>query len=156
MSAIDREPFPKGVLVAAGVLILVAIAAAAYGRAHNVAEIAAAERREAQGAPVAVLEVRFSDRPDGSVLVEEAVSSQTIETIAPGSDGFIRGVMRGMAHARRIRNIDATPPFRLSRFENGTVILEDPETGRIIDLRAFGNTNNAAFARLMNNAEDLS
>lgn len=156
MSAIDREPFPKGVLVAAGVLILVSIAAAAYGRAHNVAEIAAAERRAAQGAPSAVLEVRFTDRADGSVLVEEAVSGRIIETIPAGSDGFIRGVMRGMAHARQIRDIGPATPFRLSRFESGAVILEDPTIGRIIDLRAFGETNNNAFARLMESAEDLS
>lgn len=156
MSAIDREPFPKSVLVAAGVLIMVAIAAAALGSANNVAEIAAAERRAAHGPPAAVLEVRFADQSDGSVLVQEANSGRIIETIPVGSDGFIRGVMRGMAHARRVRDIDATPPFRLSQFENGSVILEDPATGRIIDLRAFGSSNNDAFARLIENAEEMS
>ncbi len=156
MSAIDREPFPKAVLIGAGVLIMAAIAAAAYGEANNVAEIAAAERRAAQGPPAAVMQVRFSDQSDGSVFVEDADSGQIIEIIPAGSDGFIRGVMRGMANARRIRDIDAGPPFRLAQFENGAVILEDPETGRIINLRAFGEVNNAAFARLIAHAEDLS
>ncbi|MFY7781768.1 MAG: photosynthetic complex assembly protein PuhC, partial [Tagaea sp.] len=40
-------------------------------------------------------------------------------------------------------------PFRLSMWRDGSLVLDDPATGRRVDLRAFGATNRDAFARLL-------
>ena len=69
--------------------------------------------------------------------------------LPPGSNGFIRGVMRGLARERMLHGIDAAPPFRLIRWADGRLSLEDTATGRLIDLAAFGPTNAQAFARLL-------
>jgi putative photosynthetic complex assembly protein len=58
-------------------------------------------------------------------------------------------VVRGLAHDRIRRGLDAGPPFRLSRWADGRLELQDVATGRRIDLRAFGATNRDAFARLL-------
>ena len=73
-----------------------------------------------------------------------------VDTLAPGSNGFIRVVLRGLARERKLGDIGPQPPFRLTRFVNGQITLTDTSTGKQIDLDAFGSTNAEAFARLMN------
>ena len=68
----------------------------------------------------------------------------------PGSNGFIRVVLRGLARERKLGDIGAQPPFRLTRFSNGQITLTDTSSGKQIDLDAFGSSNTQAFARLMN------
>jgi putative photosynthetic complex assembly protein len=65
-------------------------------------------------------------------------------------------VLRGMARERRSRGVDSTPPFRLVRWSDGRLSLEDPSTQREIALEAFGPTNSGAFADLFTRAEAAS
>jgi putative photosynthetic complex assembly protein len=44
---------------------------------------------------------------------------------------------------------DLDTPFRLTDWTDGRLTLEDRSTGRSVELRAFGATNAAAFARLL-------
>jgi putative photosynthetic complex assembly protein len=46
-------------------------------------------------------------------------------------------------------------PFRLTLWHDGRLVLDDPATGRHVDLRAFGTTNRNAFARLLPRSDDL-
>jgi putative photosynthetic complex assembly protein len=94
-------------------------------------------------------DLRFKDRADGAVAVHEAGDDRLVAVLPPGGDGFIRGTMRGLARERRQREIGAEPPFRLTRWDNGRLSLEDVGTGRRINLEAFGPTNVQAFARLL-------
>lgn len=152
MSALDSEPFPRGALIAAGALIgfaLISTAAARLTRINTPAPPAAATRP----APTRSIELRFVDEADGSVSVHDGRSNRQIASLAPGTNGFIRGVMRGLAHDRMRRGIGAAPPFRLSRWDTGRLALEDTVTGRRIDLDAFGSSNKDAFARLLRGSE---
>ena len=67
----------------------------------------------------------------------------------PDTNGFVRGVMRGMARDRLSRHIGQAPPFRLSRDARGKLWLQDTATSRLIDLEAFGEGNRAAFAAFL-------
>jgi putative photosynthetic complex assembly protein len=82
-------------------------------------------------------ELRFIDRDDGAVVVLSCRMA-TVGVLAPGTNGFVRGVMRGMARERRSKNIDAGPPYRLAVWSDGRLTLDDPSTGRWIELAAFG------------------
>ena len=84
------------------------------------------------------------------MLVYDARDHQLVDTLAPGSNGFIRVVLRGLARERKLGDIGAQPPFRLTRYASGQITLTDTSTGKQIDLGAFGSTNTEAFARLMN------
>jgi putative photosynthetic complex assembly protein len=146
MSQAIHEPVvPKGGVFAAAALILFALAAVTTVRLTGVGGIhmtlpAAVESRDLQ----------FEDGRNGAVLVFDASDHRLVDTLAPGSNGFIRVVMRGLARERRLGDIGAQPPFRLTRYAGGQITLTDTSTGKQIDLGAFGSSNTEAFARLMN------
>ena len=143
--AIHEPVVPRGGIFAAAALILFALAAVTtvrltgVGGAHMTLP-AAVESRD----------LRFEDGEKCAVLVFDANDRQLVDTLAPGSNGFIRVVMRGLARERRLGDIGAEPPFRLTRYAGGQITLTDTSTGKQIYLGAFGSTNTEAFARLMN------
>jgi putative photosynthetic complex assembly protein len=98
---------------------------------------------------IAARELRFEDRPGGGVAVYDARDGALVDTLVAGGDGFVRGALRSLARERRGHGIGSEPPVRLSAYADGRLVLEDPATGRRIDLAAFGPTNSAAFARFL-------
>lgn len=148
MSAMDKDPFPRGALIAAAALIGFSLVATAAGR---VAMLHAPPAR-AQPAPSQSVALRFADAADGAVLVRDGRDNRVIASLAPGTNGFIRGVMRGLARERKSLGIGEGPPFLLSRWNDGRLALEDTATGRQIDLDAFGDSNKDAFAQLLHTA----
>ncbi len=95
--------------------------------------------------------LRFEDRPDGGVAVydEAEAAEDPVAILAPGTNGFVRSVLRGLARERRLHGVGRAPAFRLTRWADGRLSLDDPSTGRLVELGAFGPTNRAAFAQLM-------
>jgi putative photosynthetic complex assembly protein len=100
-------------------------------------------------ATVEVRELRFEDRPDGSIAILDTAGG-LVDTVAPGENGFLRGTMRGMARERKRNGHGSELPFQLIGHADGRLTLEDPTTGRTVDLGSFGPTNAAVFMRLMN------
>lgn len=107
------------------------------------------------GAPVAetgtmtiARDLLFEDRSDGAVVVREAADLRPVE-VFEGENGFIRGTLRGFARTRHMDNVSPTLPFRLAKWSDGRLTLDDPATGRHVELLAFGATNAAVFARLL-------
>jgi len=148
---VNNRPFPRGTLIAAAALISLALLAATVGRLSgagagpSVPAVAALKSRE----------LRFADRPDGAVTVYEPGADQSPMVLPSGSNGFVRGVLRGLARDRRSRGIGAEIPFRLTEWADGRLTLEDIATGRRIELGSFGATNREAFARLLTPAGDV-
>lgn len=142
--AIQEPVVPKGGIIAAAALVLFLLATVTTVRLTGTGGVhmtlpAAVESREFQ----------FADGQNGTVLVYDARDRQLVDTLAPGSNGFIRVVLRGLARERKLGDIGQQPPFRLTRFVNGQITLTDTSTGKQIDLDAFGSANTDAFARLM-------
>lgn len=106
-----------------------------------------------EGAPATESRIlRFEDRDDGAVVVIDE-TDHTTSVASPGTNGFLRGVLRGLARERRQHAIGSEPPFRLTRHADNGLTLEDVATGRRIDLDAFGPTNAGAFARFLKHEE---
>lgn len=99
-------------------------------------------------APALTRQVRFEDRPDGSVIVR-AVGSGRDVVIAPDSGSFVRGVARTLTRERQMRGIGAEAPFVMSEDLNGALSLSDPATGRTVKIDAFGPDNRASFRDLL-------
>jgi putative photosynthetic complex assembly protein len=136
--------FPRGALLGAAALMTLAIVAAGTARLTGIGtshlpEAAAVESRD----------LRFADRADGAVVITEAETGRVVDVASPGTNGFLRSTMRGLARDRKRRDIGAETPFRLTRWADGRLSLQDQATGRNIDLGAFGPTNAAVFAHLM-------
>ncbi len=135
---------PRRALLGIGVALLATLIAVASVR------MSGASISEPDEAAVAVRELRFEDRPDGSVVVIDATTKSVIHTMT-GENGFFRGALRGLARERRRAGLGSEQPFQLIGRADGRLTLVDPATGQRIDLESFGPTNAAVFARFMTN-----
>jgi len=150
------DMLPRGTLITAGALVLFALAATAIVRLAHIPPAASpvALRAQAHIEAVKSRDFRFVDRADGAVVIEDARTGEAAYVIKPGQKtGFIRGVMRGLARDRRARGIGDRPPFNLTLWEDGELSLTDSATGRALELTAFGSSNRAAFAVLLDARE---
>jgi len=143
------EPFPTGPLVGAGILVAFAILSAAVVRGTSVPATP-----DTAGA-TQVRNLHFEDRRDGAVVVLDADLSREIDVVAPGTNGFMRATLRGLARDRKRQGTGPEVPFRLSHWPDGRVTLDDPVTGRRVVLDAFGSVNAQAFARLLDGKEGV-
>ena len=146
MAETIHEPLiPRGGLLAGAALVLFALTAVTTVRLTGVGGV-----HMTLPAAVQSRDLRFEDGKNGAVLVFDAGNRQLVDTLPPGSNGFVRVVLRGLARERKLGDIGTQPPFRLTRYANGQITLTDTSTSKRIDLDAFGSTNTEAFARLMN------
>ncbi len=139
---LPADKIPHGLLMAMGALVLVSLAGVAAVRLSGVAI------HSPDAHAVLTRELRFEDRPDGSVAVIDARQNRELERVQ-GEAGFLRGALRALARERRLRDLGAQAPFELIGRADGRLTLRDPATGERIDLESFGPTNAAVFARLL-------
>ncbi len=155
MSHAQAEQLPRGAVMLAGTLVGFALLLTASVRIAQLPPAASPVllRQAEHVAPVASRTLRFIDQSDRGVRIEDVGTGRTAATIVPGQKtGFIRGVMRGLARERRMHGIGSAPPFTLTQWRDGELSLTDTATGRSIELDAFGSTNRAAFAALLDGA----
>ena len=105
--------------------------------------------REPDASPAQVLQLRFEDRPDGSIAIIDYKTGKQIDTVQ-GEAGFVRGTLRGLAQERKRRGLGSGPPFELIYRADGRLTLSDTATGRLVDLESFGPTNASTFFNLFN------
>lgn len=150
MSAVDAEPFPRVALIGAFGLIGITLSLILAVRVGLVEapRTPADVRVETRVTPAVSHSVQILDQDDGTVLIRDLGGTPDI-VLAPGSNNFIRGVMRGMARERRARGLGSAPPFTLTRWSDGQLTLVDSATGRTIELGGFGPTNRDSFDRLL-------
>jgi putative photosynthetic complex assembly protein len=99
---------------------------------------------------VSSVELRFVDGPAGSVLVYDWHNDdRLLGEFGTGEGSFVRGVLRSMTRERRSWEVTRASPFTLARHSDGGLTIMDSATGRQILLNAFGPTNAAVFARLL-------
>ena len=140
----DDNILPLGALIGAGVLVVGALALVISARLTGYQP-----DRPAPSTVVERADLRFEDRPNGAIAVLSADDGGLVDTLAPGTNGFVRGVLRGLVRARRADHIGEQPPFRLTHWADGRLSLDDPSTGRHVDLEVFGPTNAGAFAEIL-------
>lgn len=135
---------PRLPLMALGAMVLMVVLTVALVRITGIGAVQVPD-----AAAASVREFLFEDRPNGSIVVLDARDRRLVETVAPESNGFLRGTMRGLARERKRQGIGPEVPFQLIGRTDGRLTLVDPGTGRRVDLESFGPTNAAAFSRLM-------
>ena len=98
---------PKGVLIAAAVLIAIVISGAWFARVSGYGRFAMPDAQPVQG-----LALHFDDQSDGSVVVRRAGDFAVIYRIAPETNGFIRQTLRGLVRDRRSSGPRGLGPVR--------------------------------------------
>jgi putative photosynthetic complex assembly protein len=141
---VELRPFPRAPLFMAAAMICGTIAFALAARQFDVGTTHIEYTK-----PLESREIRFEDRADGSVAAVDAKDGQLIELMVPGTNGFVRIVMRGFARDRLNLGIGSEPPFELTRWQDGRLTITDPSTGHRTELVGFGTTNVDAFAKLL-------
>ena len=148
----DRaEGVPRGVLIGAAVLLAFAFSITLFGRS---ADMGAVHMPSTQ--PYQTLLLHFADQDDGGVTITDASDGAVLSKIKPGTNGFLRSMMRGFAHERSRDGIGAETPFMLTRWSDGTLSVTDATTGRRVDLDAFGPNQTEAFASLFSSRRETA
>lgn len=140
--ALRPEVFAKGPVLGMGLAILALVGL-------TIAPLPSVRGPEGSVPPRSERSFHAADRADGAVVITDAATGREVLVVAPGEDGFIRGTLRGLARDRRMRDLGPEAPFRLVAWSDGRLTLDDPATGRRLDLLAFGQTQAEAFARLL-------
>ena len=125
----EDTTFPRAPLVGVVAVVLVALLAVALVRITGVGAA-----RQPDAATVATRDLRFEDRPDGGIDVYDARDNRLVETVAPASNGFIRGTLRGLSRERKragLRPGRAVPPDRPGRRQAHTGRPWPPAGGSI-------------------------
>jgi putative photosynthetic complex assembly protein len=146
----EQTGTPRALLLGALALVSVTIVGSGLARITDVG----ASRMPSSTAVDTIL-LRFDDLDDGGVAVRNAADGSQIYKVEPAADGFIRGAMRGLVRERKRSGIGAEIPFKLTRWSDGTLSLQDETSGRRIDLDAFGPSNAGAFAQFFATQEPL-
>lgn len=135
---------PRLPLAALGVLVLVTLMGVAVVRWLGVGG-----GSEPTAPVLQARSLHFDDLPDGGIAVRDAASGQVLQTVAPGTNGFLRSAVRGLVRERKRQQLGPEVPFLLLARSDGRLTLQDPGTGRHIDLEAFGPVNAGVFVRLL-------
>ena len=145
MSELDANPPKRGPLLPLMLALGFVLAVGVFARTSGVVD----DSRDPEAQLVESRELQFLDRHDGVVVVLDDHDGYTVDVLDPGTGGFVRGVMRGMARERRSKKVGTEPPYRLAVWSDGRLTLDDPATGRWVELAAFGADNVSAFARML-------
>jgi putative photosynthetic complex assembly protein len=142
--AVAERMVPRGALLGAAALIGFSLVAAGLGRVTGVGTV-----RTDYATTVQTASFRFEDRSDGGISVIAPESDATIGVVPAGTDGFVRTVLRSLAFDRRRHGVGAGPAFVIAKWSDGHTTIDDPVTGRRVDLAAFGAANMQAFEHVV-------
>ena len=148
--AVQAQGVPRGVLIGAAALLSFALGATLLARNSGLGEVHMPSQQAYQ-----VLDLAFLDDADGGVSIVDASNGKVLDRAKPGTNGFLRGALRGFAQERLRGGLGRSEPFTLTRWRDGTLSLQDKATNRRIDLDAFGPTQAQTFAHLFADKEDV-
>lgn len=135
--------FPRLPLFAIFAVLTMVVVGAFVGRVTHAGSLALPK-----ASLVAEQDLRFLDRADGAVIVQSGRDGHEI-AVFQGQQGFLRGTLRGFARTRHLSGLGPELPFQLARWSDGRLTLDDKATGEHVELLAFGPTNAAVFAPLL-------
>jgi len=94
-------------------------------------------------------QIKFNDTADGSVQVVDATTGEELGLYAQGEGGFVRATARAMVHNRIQHGIGSQVPFELITWDSGDMTLRDTQTGRAVELSAFGTKTYVIYQDIM-------
>ena len=139
-NAIPRDTIPNRMVLALGVLLVAVLSAVAVARLS--AEDGSARPAPA---PLALRTLHFEDRADGGINVADGKTGERIAQVEPGTNGFLRSTLRGLARERKRRDLGSETAFVLAVQPDNRLTLTDPATNRTVDLDSFGPSNATVF-----------
>ncbi|MEM6828189.1 MAG: photosynthetic complex assembly protein PuhC [Pseudomonadota bacterium] len=93
--------------------------------------------------------IKFHDAADGAVWVSDAETGLELGRFAQGEGGFVRATARAMVTGRQENGLGSAVPFELITWDNGGMTLRDTQTGRSVELHAFGGKTHEIYQDMM-------
>ncbi|MEM6857452.1 MAG: photosynthetic complex assembly protein PuhC [Pseudomonadota bacterium] len=93
--------------------------------------------------------IMFNDAADGSVWVSDAVTGEELARFAQGEGGFVRSTARAMVTGRQQHGLGPEVPFELIKWDNEAMTLRDTQTGRSVELAAFGSKTHEVYKDIL-------
>ena len=145
----EERPIPPAIIIGGGLVMAVSLLAVSSAR------IGVAPR-QAKPAAAAVAAYDFRVAAPNAAGLETVMSARNGAPVAPlaaKGDDFLPSLVDKLRQERVLKGAPSAPPFRLVRFADGRVSLEDPSTGRELNLESFGSVNEANAARLIDEGQ---
>ena len=147
MSVIDapERPIPPAIIIGGALVMAVSLLAVSSAR-MGVAP------RQTRPVDVAVASYDFRVAAPDASGIETVLSARDGARVAPLSrrgDDFLPSLVETLRQERVLKGVSGAQPFRLLRFADGRVSLEDLATGRELNLESFGSVNEANAGRLI-------
>lgn len=143
----DKEMIPTVLIRAMFILCLCVLIIVTYARLTD-RPLSAMPPSEAEVPIVTERTVRIFAELDGSARVI-GLDGTVVANFAADEGGFVAGIYRVLERERGAVGLDASEPIRVVRFADGRVSLRDEYTDFRAELVGFGATNEAAFARIL-------
>ena len=139
-----ERPIPPAILIGGGLVMAVSLMLVTSTRVGL-------SPRQARPAAVSVEALDFRVRPEarGQEGVYAARDGRRVATLAARGDDFLPSLVDKLRQERSLRRVAGDAPFRLVRWSDGRVSLQDPTTGRELNLEAFGSVNEANAADII-------
>lgn len=93
--------------------------------------------------------IKFHDAADGAVWVSDAETGLELGRYPQGQGGFVRSTARAMVSNRLQHGIGPAVPFEMITWDDGSMTLRDTQTGRAVELSAFGSKTHGIYQDMM-------
>lgn len=144
LEALRREQVSKRAILAAGCLVLFALASVTAARLTGYKW----EWRP-EGTIVATRSISFEQAANGVVSVRDAKSGAVLGSYPFNENAFMRTVMLSFRHERARTGGEQLLPYTIEQWNDGRVTVSDPVSGRSIEMAAFGRHQVETFAALL-------
>lgn len=139
-----ERPIPPIILIGAGLLALSVVVFGFASRVTGIGNFVTPEM-----ATVASRDLALNDDGGPMVSISDAKSGKVLLTLPTESGGFAVEALRNLERHRLRRGVAGEPPYVLALKVDGRLVVEDPTTQRIVELRAFGKQSTMVFAELL-------
>jgi putative photosynthetic complex assembly protein len=146
---VQRPPaFPRNMAILMVGAVAWSLCAAAFSRVTGPATDNPTSERV-----VVMRYLTFTDLANGGIEIRDAETQKVVDVAQPGTNGFLRATLRGLAQTRKRDSLSEEVPFRLTGYADHRVVLVDPTSGRKVELEAFGSANVGVFSNLLTEPE---
>ena len=140
----DPNMIPKPLVMMAASAAIITVLVVAFAQWTNIDGL-----RANAGTPEFSQDIQFLPLEGDRIAVHSAADGSLITTVEAGTDGLLRGALRGLGMSRNLSDFDLAAPYQLQRFAEDGVYLSDALTGRSIRLESFGPLETGATAELL-------
>lgn len=93
--------------------------------------------------------IAFQPHESGGVMLVDAPTGKALHLLPAEQSSLLKNKLRANTRQHKMIGVDQSPPMTLRAWDDGSMTLLDPATGRIIDMRFFGSKTFAEFAKVV-------